>query len=47
MYSIIFSIVAVLGVVVNSVYAASSLPKISAVGSKFFTEDGDQFYVKG
>jgi hypothetical protein len=25
----------------------SALPKISAVGSKFFTEDGDQFYVKG
>lgn len=26
---------------------AVALPKISAVGSKFFTENGDQFYVKG
>jgi hypothetical protein len=24
-----------------------AIPKISAVGSKFFTSDGDQFYIKG
>lgn len=24
-----------------------AIPKISAVGTKFFTEDGDQFYIKG
>ena len=40
-------IVALLGAIVNIVSAASSLPKISAVGSKFFTEDGNQFYIKG
>ena len=27
--------------------AVSALSKIQAVGSKFFTEDGDQFYIKG
>ena len=32
---------------VNVVFAQSSLPEISAVGSKFFTADGDQFYIKG
>ena len=26
---------------------AASLPEISAVGSKFFTADGAQFYIKG
>jgi hypothetical protein len=24
-----------------------AVPKISAVGSKFFTSDGNQFYIKG
>jgi hypothetical protein len=24
-----------------------AIPKISAVGSKFFTSDGEQFYIKG
>jgi hypothetical protein len=24
-----------------------AIPKISAVGSKFFTSDGNQFYIKG
>ena len=27
--------------------AVSALSKIQAVGSKFFTEDGNQFYIKG
>lgn len=26
---------------------AASLPQITAVGSKFFTAKGDQFYIKG
>jgi hypothetical protein len=25
----------------------SAIPKVSAVGSKFFTDDGNQFYIKG
>lgn len=27
--------------------ALAATPIISAVGSKFFTADGDQFYIKG
>ncbi|MCJ1335154.1 hypothetical protein MMC09_000420 [Bachmanniomyces sp. S44760] len=33
-----------IAVIVNEV---SAIPKITAVGSKFFTDDGDQFYIKG
>lgn len=25
----------------------AAISKVSAVGSKFFTDDGDQFYIKG
>lgn len=31
----------------NSAWLVSAIPKISAVGAKFFTEDGDQFFIKG
>lgn len=30
----------------NAAFAAS-LPQITAVGSKFFTAKGDQYYIKG
>lgn len=30
-----------------TVASTTSLPQISAVGSKFFTKDGDQFFIKG
>ena len=29
------------------IQSVAALPKISAVGSKFFTENGDQFFLKG
>ena len=31
----------------SSLVVVSALSKIQTVGSKFFTEDGDQFYIKG
>ena len=46
MYTI-STLLAVVVACVNIVFAASTLPEISAVGSKFFTADGDQFYIKG
>jgi hypothetical protein len=30
-----------------AVAGVNAIPTISAKGSKFFTSDGDQFYVKG
>ena len=42
---IIFTFIAVVISLTRSVSAG--IPKISAVGAKFFTEDGDQFFIKG
>ncbi|KAI9811515.1 MAG: hypothetical protein M1826_003155 [Phylliscum demangeonii] len=45
MYSKIFS--ASLTVAALAVGAVHAIPKLSIKGSKFFTEDGSQFYIKG
>jgi len=42
----IFLLAAFVTLLANVAYAAS-LPQITAVGSKFFTAKGDQFYIKG
>ena len=42
----IFLLAAFTAVFVEIAFAAS-LPQITAVGSKFFTGNGDQFYIKG
>lgn len=34
-------------IITNNVLPVLAIPKIAVVGSKFFTEDGDQFYIKG
>ena len=36
-----------LATIIDNVLPVLAIPKISAVGTKFFTEDGDQFYIKG
>lgn len=33
--------------IANNSWLVSAIPKISTVGSKFFTDDGDQFFLKG
>lgn len=38
---------ALISTIINNVLPVLAIPKISAVGNKFFTEDGDQFYIKG
>ena len=45
MLSRIFSIAALTSVL--AVTAVSAIPKITIKGSKFFTDDGNQFYIKG
>lgn len=49
MYQSTFSLVAFafISTIINNVLPVLAIPKISAVGNKFFTEDGDQFYIKG
>ena len=41
------SILLMIATALAGLASAASLPQISAVGSKFFTADGDQFYIKG
>lgn len=38
---------ALIATLINTASLVSAIPKISAVGAKFFTEDGDQFFIKG
>ncbi len=49
MISLLAAFVTLLGNValLANVTFAASLPQITAVGSKFFTSKGDQFYIKG
>ena len=46
MYGMI-SILVLIATALAGLAATASLPQITAVGSKFFTADGDQFYIKG
>lgn len=41
------AVIALIVALINTALLVSAIPKISAVGAKFFTEDGDQFYIKG
>lgn len=41
------SVIALIVALINTALLVSAIPKISAVGAKFFTEDGNQFYIKG
>lgn len=49
MYRSTFSLgaFAFISTIINNVLPVLAIPKISAVGNKFFTEEGDQFYIKG
>lgn len=38
---------AFLALLISNVSLVAAFPKISAVGNKFFTDDGKQFYIKG
>lgn len=38
---------ALIAALINTALLASAIPKISAVGAKFFTEDGNQYFIKG
>lgn len=45
MLSHVFTSIVIIGAL--AVSEVKAIPKISVTGSKFFTEDGDQFFVKG
>lgn len=45
MFARALEVAAVIGVL--AICRAEAISKISVTGSKFFTESGDQFYVKG
>lgn len=38
---------AFLAFLISNVSLVAAFPKISAVGNKFFTDEGKQFYIKG
>ena len=41
------AVLIVAAVAITALRTVSTIPTISAVGAKFFTSDGDQFYIKG
>lgn len=41
------AVFAIVAVIINTALPVSAIPKISTLGAKFFTEDGNQFYIKG
>lgn len=45
--AISIAVFALIAVLINTTLLVSAIPKISTLGAKFFTEDGDQFYIKG
>ncbi|MCJ1391319.1 hypothetical protein MMC18_004182 [Xylographa bjoerkii] len=45
MFTQLFSVTAILATI--AIHTASAIPTISQVGAKFFTSDGNQFYIKG
>lgn len=49
MYRSVLSLVAfaLVSIIINNAVPVFAIPKIAVVGTKFFTEDGDQFYIKG
>ena len=47
MYSKVLTFAAILAAAVVTRCTAASLPHITAVGSKFFDANGNQFFVKG
>lgn len=38
---------AFIALLISNVSYVTAFPKISAVGNKFFTDEGKQFYIKG
>lgn len=45
--AIFVAIPAFLAFLISNVWLVDAFPKISAVGNKFFTDEGKQFYIKG